>query len=272
MDPITTIPFAILALMFGAAFGSFLNVVIYRVPAGLSVLHPPSRCPHCLNPLRRWENVPVFGWLWLKGKCGHCQAPISPRYPIVEAITALLFLAAFVRFGLSPQTLGYWLFLCILIALALIDWDTMTLPNPILKFGVVSGLTFQTLLGFSHQANLSGAMVGFFIGTIGAVLGVLLLDAITLMGSFVFRQPAMGDGDAYLAGVMGAWLGWKLFLMAGFLACLGGATIGGAAIALGGMSRYQKMPFGPYLALGSVLALFFGEALMAGYRQLLFAG
>jgi leader peptidase (prepilin peptidase) / N-methyltransferase len=272
MDILTALPFAVLALMFGAAFGSFLNVVIYRVPAGLSILHPPSRCPHCLSSLQSWENVPIFGWLWLKGKCSHCKAPISPRYPLVEAATALLFLITFVRFGLSLQTLGYWLFLCILIALALIDWDTMTLPNPILKFGVVSGLMFQTVLGFSHQASLSGAMIGFLSGTLGAVLGVLLLDGITLLGSFVFRQPAMGDGDAYLAGVMGAWLGWQLFLIAGFLACLGGATIGTAAIALGGMSRYQKMPFGPYLALGSVLALFFGEALMVGYRNLLFPG
>ena len=127
----------------GAAIGSFLNVVVYRVPAGLSVIWPPSRCPKCLHQLGMGENIPILGWLLLRGKCRHCRTPISPRYPLIEAITAIIFVLVYNRFGLSIHTVGYSLLMCWLLALTLIDLDTMTLPNSLTQSGLVLGLTFQ---------------------------------------------------------------------------------------------------------------------------------
>jgi leader peptidase (prepilin peptidase) / N-methyltransferase len=253
--------------MFGAAIGSFLNVVIYRLPAGLSVLYPPSRCPHCETPIRKQDNIPIFGWLKLKGRCAHCQAPVSPRYPLVEAFAGVLFLLSYLIFGFSIQTLGYWLFLSLLLTLALIDFDTMTLSDPLMKLGVLSGLIFQATIGFLTH-GFSGAVVSLLSSAIGMVLGILLLDGITLMGGLLFRRPAMGDGDAFLAAMMGAWLGWRYLLLAIFLAALSGAVIG-----LGGrlshqMGRFQKMPFGPFLAIGAALSVFVGHGLLESYLGL----
>ena len=240
MDFLLALPISLIVFWLGAAIGSFLNVVVYRLPAGLSLLYPPSRCPHCLTRLRKRENVPVLGWLWLKGRCNHCKSPISVRYPLVEAATGILFLLTFWMFGFSISTIGYWLFLSWLLALSLIDLDTMTLPNPLTQSGLILGLAFQAVSGFVITSSLTGAIEYFFAGVIGAVLGVWLLDAISFGGSIVLGQPAMGAGDAKLAAMMGAWLGWKLLLIGGFL------------------------------ALGAALSVFYGEALLSGYLRLFF--
>ena len=261
----------LIVLVLGAAVGSFLNVVIYRVPAGLSVLFPPSRCPQCLRPLKAYDNVPVLGWLWLKGRCRFCRTRIPIRYPLVEAATALLFLLVYWRFDLSLLALVYWLFLSWLLALALIDLDTLTLPNSLTQSGLVVGLLVQAIAGWL-LAGWTGA-AGHLMGSIwGAVLGLWLFELIILAGSMLFGQTAMGGGDAKLAAMMGAWLGWKLLLLAGFLACAIGAFVGGGAIAVGLISRRQPMPFGPSLALGAMLAVFFGAALISGYLRLFFPG
>jgi leader peptidase (prepilin peptidase) / N-methyltransferase len=255
---------ATIVFMFGAAIGSFLNVVIYRVPAGLSVLHPPSRCPHCMTAIRKRDNIPVLGWLRLRGRCAQCKAPVSRRYPVVEAFTGALFVVSYGLFGLSVQTVGYWLFLSLLLALALIDFDTMTLPDGLMKTGVVSGLIFQVTIGFLAH-GLSGALVSLMASAIGMVLGILLLDTITVVGGFVFRQPAMGDGDALLAAMMGAWLGWKYLLFSIFLAALSGTLVGVSGRMFGQMGRFQKMPFGPFLAIGAMLSVFFGQGWLSEY-------
>lgn len=148
MDLGLVLPAAIVAFVLGAAIGSFLNVVVYRVPAGLSLLWPPSRCPQCLHSLKKRENVPVLGWLWLKGRCAHCRSPISIRYPLVEAATALMFVLVFFVCGWSSLTWGYWLFFSWLLALSLIDADTMTLPNALTQTGLVAGLLFQGVVGW----------------------------------------------------------------------------------------------------------------------------
>jgi leader peptidase (prepilin peptidase)/N-methyltransferase len=267
MDALLALPACLVVFALGASIGSFLNVVIYRLPARLSLLFPPSRCPHCLTRLKKHHNVPVFGWMWLKGKCGHCKSPISIRYPLVEAATGVLFLLVFLVFGISVQTLGYWAFLSWLLALSMIDLDTMTLPEPLTKSGLVLGLGFQLISGFT-ASGLTGAIQNLMIGAIAAVLGIWLLDLISILGSFVLGQQAMGAGDSKLMAMMGAWLGWKSLLLAGFLACASGTIVGGGAIALGVLSRRQAMPFGPFLALGAAIALFYGEALISSYLQL----
>jgi leader peptidase (prepilin peptidase)/N-methyltransferase len=269
MDAPLTLPCSFAVFVLGASIGSFLNVVIYRLPAGLSFVYPPSRCPHCLTRLKKRENIPVLGWLRLKGRCGHCKTPISMRYPIIEAATGLLFLIVFWVFGFSIQTVGYWVFLSWLLTLAMIDFDTMTLPNPLTQSGLVMGLGFQAIVGVS-TAGLTGAIQSVMSGVIGAIVGLWLLDVIAIVASVALGQEAMGAGDSKLMAMMGAWLGWKALLMAGFLACLIGAAIGVGAVSLKLLSRRQAMPFGPFLALGAVLSLFFGEMLLSSYVQLFF--
>ncbi|MBW4660545.1 MAG: prepilin peptidase [Drouetiella hepatica Uher 2000/2452] len=261
----------------GAAVGSFLNVVIYRIPAGLSLLFPPSRCPHCLRRLKSYDNVPVFGWLALKGRCRYCRSPIALRYPLVEAVTGALFVLVYWAFNLSLPTLGYWAFFSWLLALSLIDLDTMTLPNSLTQSGLMAGLLYQAIVGvFSFSVvggtsgGLSGAAGHLLEGILGAVVGIWVFDAITILGSIAFGQTAMGGGDAKLMAMIGAWLGWKLVLLSGFLACAIGAFAGGGAIAIGLMNRRQPMPFGPFLAFAAVLTAFFGETILSAYMRVFF--
>jgi leader peptidase (prepilin peptidase)/N-methyltransferase len=255
----------------GSAIGSFLNVVVYRLPAGLSVMWPPSRCPKCLNQLKPYENIPVFGWLWLRGRCNHCLRPISARYPLVEAATGLLFLLIFWRFGAGVQTLGFWALFSWLLALSLIDWDTMTLPNSLTRSGLVAGLVFQMAKGWWPTFSPIDSVHYLVLdGIVGAVVGLWLFDIIALAGSLALRQNAMGAGDSKLAALMGAWLGWKYLLIAGFIACLAGAFAGGGAIALGLLERRKPMPFGPFLALGTAITALWGEAILSTYLQLFF--
>jgi leader peptidase (prepilin peptidase) / N-methyltransferase len=270
MDIRLALPGMIVAFLLGAAIGSFLNVVVYRLPAGLSLLWPPSRCPQCLHPLKKRENVPILGWLWLKGRCAHCRSSIPIRYPLVEAATGLLFVLVFLVCGWSSLTWGYWIFLSGLLALSLIDADTMTLPNELTQSGLVAGLLFQTLLGWQSGGEIAVAIAFLMKGIFGAVLGIWLLDAISLLGGFAFGQEAMGPGDAKLMAMIGAWLGWKLMLLAGFLGCAAGAFAGGAAMAIGWLTRRQPMPFGPFLALGAAVAALWGEAILSVYLRLFF--
>jgi leader peptidase (prepilin peptidase) / N-methyltransferase len=254
----------------GASIGSFLNVVIYRLPAGVSLLYPPSRCPNCLNRLKKYDNVPVLGWLWLRGRCRFCKCKISVRYPLVEAATGVLFVLAFQTFHLPLPAFGYWAFFSWLLALSLIDLDTFTLPNSLTRSGLLAGLAFQVAIGFAQTYTAETAISQLVSGILGAVVGIWLFDMITVLGSIAFGQAAMGGGDAKLAAMMGAWLGWKLLLLASFLACALGALVGSGAIALGLLSRRQPMPFGPFLALGAVLSTFFGESLISAYLRLFF--
>lgn len=250
-------------LPFGCAVGSFLNVVAYRLPAGLSLIHPPSRCPKCLHPLGKTENVPVLGWLWLRGKCRWCHTAISSRYPLVEAFTGLLFGAMFIRYGWQWETAGYWLLGSLLIALTLIDWDTLTLPGSLTKTGVATGLIFHIALGW-HRGNLGVATVQAIAA---AVLGLWLFDSIRLVGSLLLGQEGMGDGDPKLAAMLGAWLGLKLLLVTAFLAFLFGALYGGLQMVLGRLQRRQGFPFGPFLAIGGLFSLFWGESLIRVYLE-----
>jgi leader peptidase (prepilin peptidase)/N-methyltransferase len=271
MDILIALSAAVIVFTLGASIGSFLNVVVYRLPAGLSILWPPSRCPHCLHRLGKRENVPILGWMWLQGRCRHCKSRISIRYPLVEAATGLLFLLVFWKSGWQwqVQTFGYWAFFSWLLTLSIIDLDTMTLPNALTQSGLVAGLVFQVSTGF-QSAAASGLVNQLMSGIVGAVVGIWVFDIIAFAGSMAFGQAAMGGGDAKLAAMMGAWLGWKYLLVAGFLACAVGAFVGGGAIALGLLNRRQPMPFGPFLALGAVLTVVWGKELLSAYLQLFF--
>lgn len=252
----------------GASIGSFINVVVYRIPAGLSILWPPSRCPHCLNQLKAYDNVPVLGWLWLRGKCRYCKNKIAVRYPVVEAITGLLFVIIFLVFQVSIATLGYCAFCSWLLALALIDLDTMTLPNALTQSGLVLGLAFQMLSGFTAEASSISIARHLMMGIAGAVIGLWLFEAIALGGSIVLGKTAMGAGDAKLAAMMGAWLGWRYLLLASLIACAVGVLIGGLVIVRSRQKRGVKIPFGPFLAIGAIITLFTGQPILSAYLQL----
>ena len=251
----------------GAAIGSFLNVVVYRVPAGLSVIWPPSRCPKCFHQLGAGENIPILGWLLLRGKCRHCKTPISIRYPIVEAATAIMFLLVYDRFGLSFETIGYSLFCCWLLALSLIDLDTMTLPNSLTQSGLVVGLSFQVIYGFLDQFSPTGIKEHLIQGVFGMVLAIWVYDFIQLAGGMLLGQPAMGGGDAKLMAMIGAWLGWKSMMITGFLASVFGSVLMGGAMMFGLLQRRQKFPLGPFISLGAIVSLFWSEWLISSYKQ-----
>lgn len=257
------------AFTFGACIGSFLNVVIYRIPAGISLVHPSSRCPHCKHSLGITENVPVFGWLWLRGACRWCKAKISSRYPIIEAVTGLVFMLVFWHFGYSIKTVGYCAFLSWLLSLSVIDLDTMTLPSCLTKSGLILGLVFQGVVGW-QIARGEGIANQLMFGIGGAVSGIWLLEIIALLGLIMLGQQAMGDADGKLMATIGAWIGWKYVLLSSFIACGVGSIIGGGAIALGMIDKKQPMPFGPFLALGAALSLFFGDAMIDAYLQTFF--
>jgi leader peptidase (prepilin peptidase) / N-methyltransferase len=249
----------------GACVGSFLNVVIYRLPAGISLLWPPSRCPKCGHKLGLTENIPILGWLMLRGRCRHCHTSISMRYPLFEAFTALMWLATFWRFGATWQTGGYCLLLAWLIALAAIDLDTMTLPNPLTSSGLVLGVVFQTFLGYQETQTAAGA-AQYFMGSIGGmVLGIWIYDIIQILGTLLMGQLAQGGGDAKLMGMVGAWLGWSGVVLTGGMASLVGSVVMGSAVLLG--SGRRKFPLGPFLAAGAVVSLFAGDRIIATYQN-----
>ncbi|MEH2406050.1 prepilin peptidase [Nostoc sp.] len=285
MDILFVVLASVMVFALGTSIGSFINVIVYRLPAGLSILWPPSRCPYCLNQLKAYDNVPVFGWISLKGRCRYCKSKISVRYPVVEGVTGIIFLLVFLVFQVSTLTIGYWAFCSWLLALSLIDLDTMTLPNPLTQSGLVVGILFQMVVGFLPEASSVTLVNHLMMAIVGAVLGLWLFDAIAILGSIAFGKAPMGAGDAKLAAMMGAWLGWKYLLLASFIACVLGALVGGGVMPkrIRAASRRetvtqetsrqrlgQKMPFGPFLALGSVITLFSGEAILSSYLRLFF--
>jgi leader peptidase (prepilin peptidase) / N-methyltransferase len=270
----------IIVFWLGAAIGSFLNVVVYRIPAGFSILWPPSRCPKCFHQLGMGENIPILGWLLLRGKCRHCRTPISPRYPLIEAITAVIFVLVYNHYGLSIQTVGYSLLMCWLLALTLIDLDTMTLPNPITQSGLILGLAFQSAAGYiDSNHSVIGTREYLIQGILAMVLGIWIYDAIQILGSIMMGQLAQGGGDAKLMAMIGAWTSWKVVLLAGGLASAlalvgfglvaGSAMIRGGGIKAGSNQLTKPLPLGPFIALGATIALFWGDELMASYQQLM---
>jgi leader peptidase (prepilin peptidase)/N-methyltransferase len=247
--------------LLGLLIGSFLNVVVHRVPRGESVVRPPSACPSCHTAIRPRDNVPVAGWLLLKGKCRDCAAPISPRYPLVELGTGVLFAVMALRFGLDPVLPAYLYLAAVGIALALIDLDCKRLPDaltlPSYPVAIVL-LGIAALLG-SDSGDWTRALLG------GAAMFAVYF-------ALCFAYPAgMGFGDVKLSGVLGlytAWLGWGAWAVGLFLGFLLGGVFGIALIATRKGGRKTAVPFGPFMLLGALLAVLFGPALASGYADL----
>lgn len=254
---------AIYVTLLGLIVGSYLNVVIHRVPLGLSTVHPRSRCPVCGTMIGARDNVPVLSWVILRGRCRSCGTPISWRYPLIEAATGGLFLACFLRFGFTLQALTAAIFAALMLALAMIDYDHMLLPDRITWPGIAVGLA----------AQLWGPLVDWPSALIGTALGAGLLLAIWALWWLVRREEGMGLGDVKMLALIGAFLGWTGVLVTLFLSTLTGSIVGIALMRAGGseggMTMRSKLPFGVFLALAGVLALFFGDFLVVWYAGLL---
>lgn len=264
MTDVTTAVWAIIAGIFGLAVGSFLNVVIYRVPVGESVVSPPSKCPSCGAPIRNRHNIPVLGWLLLRGRCYDCKAPISPRYPLVEAGTGVVFALLTVRLLDLDQPWAvpaYLYFAAMGIALAMIDLDHKRLPDMIVlpSYLVVAALLTLAALGENNWSALARAGIG------GAALFAFYFAT-------AFAYPAgMGFGDVKLSGILGgalAYLSWSTLVVGAFGGFLLGALGGVAVMAVGRGGRKSAIPFGPFMILAALLALFVGNSIADAYLSL----
>ncbi|MFD0481113.1 prepilin peptidase [Kineococcus sp. GCM10028916] len=244
----------------GLLVGSFLNVVIHRVPLGLSVVNPPSACPRCGHRIRARENVPVVSWLLLRGRCSGCQGRISARYPAVEAGTGLLFGAVTALVGPSWELPAYLYLSALVVCLTLIDLDVRRLPDTIVKPAYP-----VTLLLLLVPAWIGGEWSSLFRA---AIAGVVLWAVYALL--FLIWPGGMGLGDVKLAGVLGAylgWWGWSALAVGGFAAFLLGGVVG-VALVVRGAGRKTKIPFGPYMLAGAMLALFVGAPVAQWYLNL----
>ncbi|NLW17210.1 MAG: prepilin peptidase [Firmicutes bacterium] len=238
----------------GLLLGSFLNVCIYRIPRGESVVFPPSHCPQCGERLGPGELVPVFSYLWQRGRCAHCGAPIGWRYPLVELLTALLLTLLYRRFGFSLELFYYSGLTALLIVISFIDLDTMIIPTPLVGAGVAGAIAYNLYTG---QPLRDWLLTGVF------AYGLFYLI-------YFISRGGMGGGDVRLAGLLGLVLGWRLLACALLVAFVSGALLALLLLASGRATRKTAVPFGPFLALGYFVALLWGHSLLNWYLGLFF--
>ncbi|WP_322521773.1 A24 family peptidase [Guyparkeria halophila] len=271
------------ATLFGLLVGSFLNVVINRLPvmmerewrrecralladdetpaaaddAPFNLVHPRSRCPSCGTPIRAWQNIPVLSWLWLRGRCANCGRAISWQYPLVELASAALIGLAAWQFGPTALALAVFLFSWALLAASIIDLKTQLLPDVFTLPLLWLGLLLPILLPAYHL-SLDEAVLG-------AVFGYLALWSVYWLFRLLTGKEGMGFGDFKLLAALGAWLGWQLLPLVILLSALAGSVIGIAMILLLRHDRRIPIPFGPYLAIAGLIALYLGEPIMSAY-------
>lgn len=268
-------------VILGLLVGSFLNVVIHRLPkmmelawreqcaelsetsctdqARYNLIVPRSACPHCEHEISAWENIPVLSYLLLRGKCKACQAAISPRYPMIEALSGLLCGFAAAHFGFGMGAVGACLLIWALLALTAIDFDTQFLPDDITLPLIWLGLLF----------NLNNVYSTLPDAVLGAIFGYLALWLVYWLFKLMTGKEGMGYGDFKLLAALGAWLGWQMLPLIIILSSLVGAVVGITLIAVLKHGRNVPIPFGPYLAGGGLIALFWGQTLTQSYLQLL---
>jgi leader peptidase (prepilin peptidase)/N-methyltransferase len=244
----------------GLLIGSFLNVVIWRLPRGESIVRPASHCPACDAPIAPRDNVPVVSWLLLRGSCRHCGARISVRYPLVELSTAVLFAAFAVRFGAHAVLPAFLYLAAVGVALALIDLDHQRLPDALTLPSYPVGLL---LLGIAAAADGSGGAYG------RAVIGMVALFGFYALVWFVY-PAGMGLGDVKLAGVLGlylGWLGWGQLVVGAFAAFAVGAVVSVAVVLAMGGGRKTRVPFGPFMLVGTLIGIYAGHPLAHAYTH-----
>lgn len=250
--------FHIFAFVFGAMVGSFLNVCIYRLPKGESVVFPPSHCPNCDYRIRFYDNIPVISYLLLGGKCRSCKSRISPQYPVVELINGLLTLFLFIKFGPTWTFLFLFLFCSALVVITFIDLEHQIIPDLISLPGIVIGFAASFFLPWLGWKN---SLVGILIGG-----GCLLIIAYGYQ--FLTKKEGMGGGDIKLLAMMGAFLGWRSVPFIIFVSSLVGSIIGITLMLVQKKDAKLAIPFGPFLAFGAILYIFFGKEMIWWYLSL----
>jgi leader peptidase (prepilin peptidase)/N-methyltransferase len=252
--------FYLFAFVIGAVVGSFLNVCIHRLPAGESVVHPPSHCPGCGARIRSRDNIPLLSYVLLRGRCRSCGAPISVRYPVVEALSGVLLVLLLYRFELSPKLGVYAAFVAALIVVSFIDLDHQIIPDVISLPGIVVGLIASAL----------GQGPPLLDSALGALVGGGILYAVAVGYHAFTGREGMGGGDIKLLAMIGAFLGWRGVLLSLIIGSFTGAVVGISLILARRQDSRVPIPFGPFLALGAVCALAFGDRLIAWYLQMAF--
>ena len=245
-----------IVFLFGIMFGSFLNVVIYRLPLDKSIVKPRSSCPQCGNQIKTRDNIPILSYLLLGGKCRNCKAKIPVRYPIVEFLGGALSVFAIYHFGLSMRGFETMALSLAFIAIFYIDLDHTIIPDLITIPGSVIGF------GISF---IPGAFIDWRQSLIGLLIGGGLFFLVGLIGQFIFKKEALGLGDVKFAAMLGAFIGWQNLLLTLILASFFGSIIGIAAIYLQGKGRQSYIPFGPFLVLGAWISIYFGDSIFRAY-------
>ena len=256
--------FHLFVFVFGALVGSFLNVCILRIPNGASIVSPPSHCPSCKTAISFYDNIPLLSYMILRGRCRACGAPISPRYFVVELLTAVLAVALFERFGLGFTFFVSFLFVAALIVISFIDLDVRIVPDVISLPGIVCGLMLSAVGYFlvRPDADLVPSPVSSIIGILAG--GGFLLATAWLYEKFTGVE-GMGGGDIKLLAMIGAFLGWPSVPITLFIASLVGSVVGVTCMLLTGAGRRLALPFAPFLCAGAVLFIFFGNQLIDFY-------
>jgi leader peptidase (prepilin peptidase)/N-methyltransferase len=244
-----------LCTLAGLCVGSFLNVVIARLPSHRSIAYPGSACPSCGSAIAWYDNLPVLSYLLLRARCRACRTRISPRYPVVEITCALLFALAYLRFGGGFRLASALVLVSTLIAITGIDLDHQIIPDVLSLPGIALGLL----------ASLGPGLIGWRDSVLGVLIGGGVFIVIIIGSTLVLGQPGMGVGDVKLGAMLGAFLGWKLALLSILLSVLVGGPLAATLLATGRKGRRDPVPFGPFLALGGVVSLFWGDGVLAWY-------
>ena len=258
---------------FGACLASFLNVVIWRVPRGESIVSPPSHCPKCNAAIAWYLNIPILSWLALRGKCAACKNPISVRYPLVEFLGGALFVAAYARFGVAAPFA--WVWLALMLVGSFIDFDHKLLPDFVTVGGMIYGvlLSFGAALArqFGYEINLAPFGISPLFSLSGLAFGFGLLWLIRFLGSKAFKREAMGLGDVFLMGAVGALFGPLAVFIVLMLSSIFGSIVGIGLIlaAKARLGKFVEIPYGPYICLGCLAWMFYGPELVQAYLHLL---
>ncbi len=246
-------------LVIGLAIGSFLNVCIYRIPLKKSVVWRLSYCPNCSCPIKPYDNIPLIGYFLLKARCRSCRASISPRYPIVEVTNGLGYIFIVWRYGLEWPSLIYALLFSALLVVTWIDFSHQIIPDRITLPGIVLGLLCAATI----------LPVGLLNSVLGVLIGGGVLWGVAWVSPYLFGKEGMGGGDIKLLAMIGAFLGWKPTLLTILVGAIVGSVVGIGLILLKVIRRDQYLPFGPFLALGAVVAMFFHREILSWYMSLL---
>ena len=248
----------IVSIIFGAIVGSFLNVCIYRIPRGESIVLPGSHCPHCQRSIPFYDNIPLVSYPFLRAKCRYCQGAISLQYPLVEGVTALISFLLFSRFGISWSYLFYFSFIASLIVITVIDLHHQIIPDVISLPGIGIGLLASFIL--PHLTFLNSL--------IGMLLGGGSLFLVATLYQWLFKREGLGGGDVKLLAMIGAFLGWKAVILTILLSSLIGSITGMIIMVAKGKDFKYAIPFGPFLSLGAVVSFFYGEKIITWYLYL----